>query len=183
MEILQTGWRAVAGLGALAAAVFIIALDALSPDYEILYRGSLVTSACPEVQEKKLCAGVYRLDIANSGDKRQDDVRATWGIPLDKWTAKIDVSDLVAQTKPRNDPVIVSLPEPGRTVYRIGDLEPNTVVEFKLTCPVCSPDELKALKDAPLKVTGMGSVTNTEPRWTIFGRAMRNLERLVRLML
>jgi hypothetical protein len=32
-------------------------------------------------------------------------------------------------------------------------------------------------------VTAKGTVTETEPRWTIFGRAMRNLQRVVRLML
>jgi hypothetical protein len=182
MSLASFRWRPLAGIG-LGLAVLMVVLDALHPDYEILYSGSFVTSTCPEIQEKKQCVGVYQLTVANSGDLRQDEVRATWDIPLDQWTAKINTSDLVASTKPRRDPEILSTPEPGRTVYLIGGLEPNTVVEFKMTCAVCSPEELQALKDAQLKVTGKGIVENTEPRWTLFGRAMRNLERLVRLSL
>ena len=140
-------WRLLAVLGALVIVAAFL-LDVLHPDYEILYSGSFVTSTCSEVQEKKQCAGVYRLSVANSGDKRQDEIRATWGVLLDKWTAKVDVSELVAETKQSRQPVVMLTPEPGRTVFLIGGLEPNRVVDIKLTCAVCSPEELKALKDA-----------------------------------
>ena len=161
----------------------VVVAGMLRPDHEILYSGSFVTSACPEIRGNKQCVGVYRLSIANSGDKRQDEVRASWGIPLEEWTVKINVSELVAGTKRQQVPAIDATPELAGIAYVVRGLEPNTVVEFKLTCAVCTLEELEALKNAPLKVTGKGTVTNSEPRWTIFGRAMRNLERVVRLML
>ena len=183
MPAFPFGWRSVTGVGVLGGIALIFVLDLLRPDHEILYSGSFITSACPEIQGKKQCAGVYQLSIANSGDKSQDEVRASWGIPLEKWVVKINVSDLVAGTKQKRDPTIESTPELAGTAYLVRGLEPNTVVEFKLTCAVCTLEELEALKNAPLKVTGKGTVTNSEPRWTIFGRALRNLERVVRLLL
>jgi hypothetical protein len=183
MAILQSGWRAILGVVALAAIAAVVLLDVLSPDFEILYSGSLVTSDCREIQEKKACVGVYQFTIANSGDKRQDEVRATWGLLLDKWTVKVKVSELTAGTKRNRDPVIVATPEPGRTVYSIGGLDPHLAVELTLTCTACSTEEIQALKNAPLKVTGNGTIENTEPRWTLSGRAVRNLERVVRLLL
>ena len=170
------------GIGAFVVATMFV-LDVLHPDYEILYEGSFVTSACPEVQGKKQCVGVYQFTIANSGEKRQDEVRVIWSVPLDRWTVKVNPTDLVASTQRRADPVVAPAPEPGRAGYLIGAFEPNTVLEFKFTCAMCSLEELQALKNAELKVTGKGTVTETEPRWTIFGRAMRNLQRVVRLML
>jgi hypothetical protein len=182
MSLASPKWRLAGGIGAFVIVGSFI-LDALHPDYEILYEGSFVTSACPEVQGKKLCVGVYQLAIANSGEKRQEEVRLLWSVPLDKWTVKVNPTDLVASTKRSADPVVAPAPEPGRGGYLIANFEPNTVLEFKFTCAVCSLEDLQALKDAQLKVTAKGTVTETEPRWTIFGRAMRNLQRVVRLML
>jgi hypothetical protein len=181
--VIPLGWRTVTGVGTLGALAMLVVSGMLRPDHEILYSGSFVTAHCPEIDGRKQCVAVYRLSIANSGSARQDDVRVEWGAALEKWTLKTGVSDLVAGTVQRPDPEIIAPPGAGNSAYVIRGLEPNTVVELKLDCTLCTLEELQALKNAPLSVTGKGTVVNAEPRWTMFGRAMRNLQRIVRLVL
>lgn len=183
MPFFPFGWRAVTGAGVLGAIAVLVVPEMLRPEHEILYSGSFVTAHCPEIQGRKQCVAVYRLSIANNGRVPRDDVRLEWGATLDKWTLRTGVSDLIAGTVQRPDPEIVGTPEAGKAVFVIRGFQPNTVIELNLTCTLCLLEEIQALKNAPLSVRGKGAVVNAEPRWTLLGRAVRNLERVVRLML
>lgn len=154
----------------------------LRPDHEILYSATLVVANCPEIEGRKRCVALYRVSIANSGRARQDAVHVEWGPAREIWTSSTNVTDLVGSAVKRSDPRITETSAEDRKVFHIRELEPNTLVEIKFSCVLCAPEEIRALRDAQVRVDAKGDVVNTDPRGTIFGRAIRNLVRTLGLI-
>jgi hypothetical protein len=179
MPFPRIGWRSVAGGGLLVSIAWLVASETLlRPEHEILYTGSLF-SQCVPTKEGEVCIARYAVSIANTGRTVRDDVRLEIGRPLRDWIAGTRASDLVGSTVTRPDPEIGTSVDDEKTVYDIRRLAPNTVVDFEIRCHPCPREQIRALKDAPLIVHAKGAVVNTEPRSTMFGRALRNLARVL----
>lgn len=149
----------------------------LRPDHEVLYSAALAFADCPKIQGRELCVALYRVSIANSGRARQEEVRVEWGPARDLWTFSTNVTDLVGSAAKRSDPRITETSGEGSRVFQIRDFEPNTLVELQFNCMLCPPEEIRALRNAQVRVDAKGEVVNADPRGTVFRRAMRNLAR------
>jgi hypothetical protein len=179
MPFPRIGWRVATGGGLLVSiALLVVSETLLRPEQEILYTGSLF-SHCVPAKEGEICIARYSVSIANNGRAGRDDVRLEIGRPLRDWVADTRASDLVGSTVARPDPEIGTSIDDEKTVYDIRRFAPNTVVDFEIGCQPCSRAQIRALKDAPLRVHAKGAVVNTDPRTTMLGRAMRNLARVL----
>jgi hypothetical protein len=166
-----------AGAAVLGGVALVVSEALLRPAHEVLYSASLVVADCRDTHGRKLCFALYSVSIANSGRLKQDEVRLEWGFARENLTLSTKVTDLVASAAARSDPRIIETPGERGTTYEIRDFDPNTLVELRLSCVLCPPEEIRALRDAPMRVHAKGRVVNADPRGTMLGRALRNLAR------
>ena len=101
-------------------------------------------------------------------------VQIRWAQPLATWQIDWKSGDLVGSAIVRAQPRI----EKRSDRLEIRDLEPNTLVEFAVRCLDCTPGDLEAARKAAVQVEARGRVLDSEPRTTLFGRALLNAARL-----
>jgi hypothetical protein len=174
------GWGALAAVfGGLAWIVLSESL--LRPHQELLYRLSPSFAQCFKKASGEICAAGYRLAIANSGDERQELVQVRWPAAFSGWLVDWSASDLIASARARANP-LVRAAAGGELRHEVQGLEPNTLLEFRVSCDGCSRAQIEAASKAAVLIDGRGRILETEPRTTIFGRALTNAARLAAIL-
>jgi len=144
---------------------------------EVLYRLEPGFAQCFKKGAGEMCAAQYRLAIANSGVERQDLVQVRWPAAFAGWEYDWSAGDLVGSARVRANPAVRAAAG-GELRHEIVAFEPNTLLEFKVRCVACSREQVEAARTAAVRIEARGKVIETEPRTTIFGRAMVNAARL-----
>jgi hypothetical protein len=65
--------------------------------------------------------------------------------------------------------------------HEIHGLQPNTLVEFDISCRPCARTELEAFRRVAVSVEAPGKVIEADPRSTMFARFLNNTLRVIGL--
>ena len=150
----------------------------MRPEHELLYRLAVVFSHCAQGAGKESCAAQYRLSVANSGLARHEIVLVRWPAEFSEWRIDTRSSDLVASVERRAEPEVRSVEEAGTFMHEIRNLDPDTLLEFGISCLGCTRAQAEAPRDAVVRIEARGKVIETDPRPTMFGRAVTNALRI-----
>ena len=104
-------------------------------------------------------------------------MKVRWPAEFSGWTIESRSGDLVGSAAARGEPNIVA----AAGEHDIRDLEPNTLVEFDLTCSGCSRLQLDAVKHASVSLQAPGRVVEADPRSTMLSRFVNNTLRVIGL--
>ena len=179
---LQGPARWIAGAAALAGvAGIVMSQTVLWPKYEVLYSGGVTAVHCANVEGRQGCTFIYEFSVGNTGRNEQESVRIEWPLDMQRWYVGTQIADIVASARKTPEPQIRPAFESGKTVYAINRLMPNTVVEFKVRCIVCTPAQLHAMQQAHVTVEARGVVSEADPRVSALRHGVMNLLRLVGL--
>ena len=174
--------RWIAGGGVLAGvAGIVLSQTLLSPKYEVLYSGGVNVAHCTAIEGRRVCTFIYEFSVGNTGKMEQESLRIEWPLNMQRWYVGTQVADIIASARKTPEPQIRAAFESGRTVYTINRLMPNTVVEFKVRCMVCTPGQLHAMQQARVTVEARGAVSEADPRVSALRHGAINLLRVVGL--
>jgi hypothetical protein len=182
----RAGLRWLLGGGALAGIGGIVLSETVwRPADEVLYSAAVSMEHCFVAAGREMCAFQYRLSVGNTGTRMQDSVRIEWPAALPRATIVTKVSDILASAKSTVQPVIHqetgSGTGVGTTVFTIGNLASNTVVDIDLVCSPCDGSDVKAFRVLRPRVDARGSVRQADPRVSTLQQGGMNLLRVVGL--
>ena len=162
-------WAGIASAGLLAFGTVSLTSLLIQSRLEIVYAGRMSMSFCGK---SGLCVGRVQLSIGNTGRAGQNKVVAT--IPLDpaKWAASHEVLDLAGDQPRSADPEVRPSASDGRHVYEIDRLAPGTELKLTFDCTMCSIEDLKYAKTAPIEIRASGTVLQGDPRVATLGRRL-----------
>lgn len=179
---LQRPLRWFAGGGTLAAAAGIFLSQTLfAPSHELLYSGGVSAAHCIHIEERDACSFVYELALGNTGKRAQERIRIEWPLDTQRWHAGTQVADIVGSARPTPQPRIRPEYGPDKTVYTIEGLMPNTMVQLRMSCSVCTRAQLQAMRASRPVIEARGKVSEGDPRVSTLWRGFTNLLRVAGL--
>jgi hypothetical protein len=171
--------RWLAGGGTLAAAAGIFLGQALfAPNHELLYRGAVSAAHCVNIEERDACSFVYELSVGNTGKQAQERVRVAWPLDMQRWHLETRIADIVGSARPTQQPQVRPEFGPDKTGYTIDGLMPNTLVQLRMSCSVCTRAQLQAMRTALPAIEARGAVSEGDPRVSTLWRGFTNLLRV-----
>jgi hypothetical protein len=143
---------------------------------EVAYKGSIVTSTCAGglmggPAARALCVSIYEVDVGNTGDVAQPEVRVTFHNAPTLPTVNHRVLDIVATNDKHRTPRVEWEAVGKEPVLVIRDLDPNVLVHISYTA--LGPKAAIRLRDMKLSAQARGRVINVDPKATAVWRAIR----------
>ena len=145
---------------------------------ELSYNAGVFSSTCSmrlstDPTPGEYCLTIYEITLGNTGTNAQSVIQISLQDAPELWRFESNVVDIVASAKRIDSPVIDYDSTKDQTHIRIEHLQPNRMVDLRLT--YLGPEAFEQLPRMSVIVSANGTLIESNPHTTVMSRFIRNM--------